>query len=103
MKVFKFSKIIIVLMLLIGIFELPYGYYRVLRLITFFVCAYGAYFYHANEFKKWTVYFGIIALIFNPFFPVELFKAAWIVIDLLTTGFIFYSINIDDKILTLEE
>jgi len=72
-------------------------------LITFFVCAYGAYIYHAHDYKNWTVYFGIIALTFNPFLPVELFKAAWIVIDLLAVGFIFFSINLDDKILNLED
>lgn len=86
-KVFWLAPIVV---LAIGIFPLPIGYYTLSRLV---VCASAIYFAY-NFYKKnnqtnvWI--FGFLAVLYNPIIPVYLYeKIIWIVVNIITI-YLFY-------------
>jgi hypothetical protein len=78
-----------------GNFNLPYGYYQLLR---FAVCGFGAYAaYLANQQhkKRWTWVLGIVAFIFNPFIEFRFNYDTWKIFDFVAAViFIIASFNI---------
>jgi len=67
-------------MLIAALLQLPYGYYTLLRLvvcITAAIVAYQSWPKHA----VWSVLFGVVALLFNPFIIVALDRETWAPID----------------------
>lgn len=63
--------------------DMPYGYYQFVRftaLIGFVVLA-----YQANQQKKQTetIIYGVLALLFQPFFKVSLGRDIWNVVDVI--------------------
>jgi hypothetical protein len=86
--------------LLLAILSLPYGYYSLLRV---FICFSGlaiAYKqYHLGN-PGWMIMSLMISAIFNPVSPLYLDKESWILIDIFSSGFFFYSsikLNKDTK------
>jgi hypothetical protein len=75
-------RIVLIVLLLIGIGKLPYGYYEFLHIFVSFVCVY----LFVTEIKKVKkvgieyLYGGMIVL-FNPLIPFELTKAGWMFFD----------------------
>ena len=75
--------------LFIGVFPLPIGYYTLLRIV---VCI-GAIAVIVSEYDSkltyWVIVFGLVAILFNPLFPVYFrSKTAWIPIDIIA-GILF--------------
>lgn len=75
--------LIVVVMLLIAVAPLPYGYYQVLRWLICGVAVFIA--FEAYRWgKRWATWlFGIIAVLFNPVLPVHLSKEVWQPIDVV--------------------
>lgn len=81
----------------VGIFRLPIEYYTFLRILI----SIGALIvlYHVLIFKQYyfSIIFLVILIIFNPVFPIYLYrKNLWIPIDVIT-GILFLLINFIDK------
>ncbi len=79
-----------IVVMTIGIFPLPYGYFTLLRLV---VCG-CALFYTLNFFQQKNIIFlwifGFIAFLYNPIFPIYLYeKAIWIVVNFITAIIFF--------------
>lgn len=77
-------------MLLLGMLDLPIGYYTLLRLTV----SIGALAVIVTEFEDgfnvWIFIFGFILLLFNPIIPVHLnSKEAWVIIDLIVAIIFF--------------
>jgi hypothetical protein len=68
----------------------PYGYYQLLRVVVFAVCAYHTYIYYSRvstkgeEIPSWVWALGGIAILFNPFVPVHLPREIWMVFNIIT-------------------
>ena len=76
----------------IGLFPMPYGYYFLSRIVVC-VCAifFASQLYKANE-QNSVFIFGGIAVLYNPLFPIHLGdKSIWIVVNIITA--IFFLIN----------
>jgi hypothetical protein len=78
------------ILLLVGIADMPIGYYTLLRLVV----TIGSVAVVVAEMEKgitpWVIAFGLLALLFNPFIPVYLNdKDAWLPIDLIG-GVLFF-------------
>jgi hypothetical protein len=78
------------ILLLVGIADMPIGYYTLLRLVV----TIGSVAVVVAEMEKgitpWVIAFGLLALLFNPFIPVYLNdKDAWVPIDLIG-GVLFF-------------
>lgn len=81
----------------IGIFRLPIEYYTFLRILI----SIGALLvlYHTLSFKQhyFSIIFLIILILFNPIFPIYLYrKSIWIPIDTIT-GVLFLLINFIER------
>ena len=78
----KMISLLAAVLLAVGCFPLPIGYYTILRIV---VCATSIILIVLNKYEKLAYYYVInviFAILFNPFFPVYLHsKMAWVVID----------------------
>ena len=79
------ASVICTVLVVIGVFELPYGYYTLLRIglcgaaIAVIFLAYDS----LSEVSRWL--FGAIAVLYNPIIPIYLGdKSVWIVLNVLT-------------------
>jgi hypothetical protein len=79
-----FLKLLLIILLLIGIFDMPYEYYELLRFILMATFLWFA----INEYnpKKigWSFIFGILVLLFNPFLKLKIGSIGWKVVDFAT-------------------
>lgn len=77
---FTIARILLIGLLLFALIGAhPPIYYVFLRWIVFGGCVWGIYL--AWEKIGWAIFFGIIALIFNPIFPLFLSRFSWLWID----------------------
>lgn len=87
---FILGAVLVAAMLLVALLDMPYGYYRLLRLC---VTGYAIFFVFANlaeETIRWpaTILMAIIALTFNPVMPVYLDRETWAGIDVAAAAII---------------
>lgn len=66
--------------------ENPYGYYVLLRWVVCPCFGYAAFQAHEKNKKRWVWVLGILAVLFNPLFPLHLNREMWFVIDLLAVA-----------------
>lgn len=73
-------------LLLVALFELPYGYYIFLRWTVCIAACFTAWaFYAANERPTLIMLLmTVIAILFNPIVPVHLTRSTWAIIDVVT-------------------
>lgn len=79
-RVFNFLAVAI---LLVALFDMPYGYYTLLRLVVTLVSLLTI--WHAVAFSRpplWVGVLSLVAILFNPVVPVYLPRETWIFIDL---------------------
>jgi len=86
------ASIFCTILVVIGLFNLPYGYYTILRLClcgSAIVVIYIA-FDTLNEASRWLL--GAIAILYNPIIPIYFGdKSVWIVLNILTL-FVFWGV-----------
>ena len=76
-------------LLFIGLFDLPIGYYTLLRIVVTIGSVAVVVSEFENGFNFWVITFGLIAILFNPLIPIYLNdKSAWMPIDIIG-GIIF--------------
>jgi len=82
--------IVAVIMLIVAVAPLPYGYYQFLRWIICGISIFVA--YESYEWgKSWATWVFIpVAILFNPLFPIYLDKSTWRPIDIFC-AFLFAS------------
>lgn len=77
-------------LLLLGVADMPIGYYTLLRIVVCLASCLLAYANYSKEEKinLSAILFGIVAILFNPFIPIYLQdKDVWTVIDILAAIF----------------
>lgn len=99
----KKMKVLLILcsgLLFLALVNLPIGYYTFLRVTVTIVAIVVVVSENERGMGLWVILFGIIAVIFNPIFPVYLhYKNHWIPIDLLTAVlFIIKSLTIKKQL-----
>jgi hypothetical protein len=85
----KANKIVAVLLCL-GVLNLPYGYYTLLRIIVTIAAIINAYNFLEESNMEKVYLFGFLAILFNPLIPIYLGKELWILIDLAAAGIFFF-------------
>lgn len=73
-------------LLLIGLADLPIGYYTIVRIVVCIISALSCYWSYRSDEKVGiaTVAFGLLAILFNPIFPIYLqSKGVWTIIDII--------------------
>ena len=79
----KYFQIFLVVLLLLCLAPMPYGYYQLVRFISMIVFAIMAYRYWNQEKKGHAVTFGALALLFQPFLKVALGRTMWNIVDVI--------------------
>lgn len=76
-------------LLIFALFPLPYFYYQILRVVVSSVAIFTSIKFHQSKLFAWSFIFLSIALVFNPFFPLNMVKSSWVVIDLISAILFF--------------
>jgi len=79
----KILKIALAILLLLCLFNLPYGYYQFIRVAAFVVLGIAAYEQWQEDRKGWAALYLIGALLFNPIWKVYLGRELWMVADVV--------------------
>lgn len=67
----------------------PYDFYILLRWVIFAIALIVAYNFYSSKLQSWAITFLILAVLFNPLFPINLAKSTWIIFDLVGAGIFF--------------
>ena len=73
-----------VALLLVATARMPYGYYTLTRVV---VCGFGAFIAvmgwdGGTTARIWSVLFALLAVLFNPIFPIYLHRGTWFYFDI---------------------
>ena len=82
-------------LLFIGALNMPYGYYRLLRIIVTISSGIFCFKFHEQNNMNMVYLFGFIAILFNPLIPIYFDKDTWVIIDIVAGGIFFFN-NPDD-------
>lgn len=76
---------------------MPYGYYQLVRFLA--LIGFGILAYQANQQGKQTemMIFGVLALLFQPFFKVALGRELWNVVDVIVGVGLLVSLIVKKK------
>lgn len=85
-------RIGMIVLLLLCVFDMPYGYFQFLRIAAFVVFGLLAWEYRESEQKLFFALYLVGALLFNPVFPVHLGRALWLVMDLAYAALLGYDL-----------
>ncbi len=83
----KHIKILIAILLVLGVFNMPYGFYQFLRIA---VCIFGIiqFILLFKEKSNWIALYFVLMVLFNPVWPIYLDKSLWKFIDLAAGGLV---------------
>lgn len=83
--------------MLLCLFDMPYGYYEIVRFISFVVFAYFAFVEYTKDKKNLVFVYGALSLLFQPFFKISLGKGMWNVVDVIVAIFLIVTIFKSEK------
>ena len=78
------------LLLILCLFNMPYGYYELVRYLSLAFFAYAAYKEFKSERAELGIVFIILALMFQPFLKLAFGRVIWIIIDIVVAAFCLY-------------
>ena len=87
----KLLHIGLAILLLIGLFDMPYGYYQLIRIVSFVIFIYLGITAYSDQRIVSVVVFAVGALLFNPIFKVALGRQIWNIVDILYAAFLIYA------------
>lgn len=91
--IIKYSRIPLAIAFFIALFNLPYGYYELLRTVGMVLfIAYGVHNYK-NKKEAWSYFWFGSALLINPIFKIALGAVIWKVIDVIWGVILLYRHN----------
>lgn len=79
----RILKIVMAILLVICLFDMPYGYYNLIRFIAMIVFSYFSYSYFKDSRPALGFSFAALALLFQPFVKIALGKDIWNVVDVV--------------------
>lgn len=72
---------ILIVMLLLCLAPMPYGYYEIVRVVAMVLFGAMAYGYHEARKDGLMMTFGVLAVLFQPFFKIALGRTMWNIVD----------------------
>lgn len=82
--------VIVSALLLLALLPMPYGFYTLLRIVSFLIFVFIAYSFFKQGKEMLTWYFLGLAILFNPLIIVHFPKDVWMVIDLVVLVSFFF-------------
>ncbi len=99
---FEYSKIgfetlvliALAVLLAVCLFDMPYGYYELVRFISMVTFIWMAFSCYRKHRENLTFVFGALAVLFQPFLKISLGRGIWNIVDVIVAIFlILLSIN----------
>lgn len=90
-------KIVLAILFFLCLADMPYGFYQFVRFAGFVGFAILAYQAHAQHRQTEMVIYGVLALLFQPFFKIALGRQIWNVVDVVVGIGLVISIFIKPK------
>ncbi len=88
----KIAKIILIPLLFLCLFDMPYDYYQFVRILVTIVFGHLA--FKANEEKSGnTFYYLVVVALFQPFLKIPLNSSTWNTIDIVVACYLAYSVR----------
>ena len=79
-------QLLIAALLLLCLFNLPYGFYILIRFLSAIAFAFFAYHYYEKKKETIAITFGALALLFQPFFKIAIGRELWILVDIIAAA-----------------
>ena len=95
-KTEKFIKIILSILLLTCLFDMPYGYYQLIRflgMVGFGILAYN----HYKKNETWFVVWLASAILINPILKIYLGRELWNILDVVWALLLIISLFVNPK------
>lgn len=88
----KYLKIGLAILLLLCLLDMPYGFYQLVRFMALVVFGFLA--FDANQRKQnlFVIIYGVLALLFQPFFKIALGRDLWNIVDVVVAIFLIVSL-----------
>ncbi len=83
-------NIVLSILLIICLFDMPYGYYQLVRFISTTVFGLYAYHYYEKGNKLLFVFYLALAVLFQPFLKISLGREIWNIVDIIIAGWLIY-------------
>lgn len=84
-------NILLSILLLVCLFDMPYGYYQLVRFISTAVFGLYAYHYYESRNKLFFVLYLSLAVLFQPFLKISLGREIWNIVDVIIAGWLLYN------------
>lgn len=84
----QFQWLIMAILLLICLFDMPYGYYQLVRFVAMIVFSISAFVFGSKQNRTLMITMGILALLFQPLFPIALGRMIWNIVDVIVAIFL---------------
>ena len=90
-------RLILSILLVVCVFDMPYGFYQLVRFIA--LIGFGILAFNANQENKKTelIIYVSLALLFQPFFKIALGRDLWNIIDVIIAVALVLSLFIKNK------
>lgn len=86
----KHHWLIMAVILLICLFDMPYGYYQLVRFVAMVVFGYSAYRYYKEQKESLMVTMITLTILFQPLLPITLGRTIWNIVDVIVAIFLLY-------------
>jgi len=90
----RILKIIVAILSVVGLFDMPYGYYQLYRVIAAASFVYFA--FNSKENELWFFVWLVSAILVQPFFKIALGREIWNIVDLVLAVVILISLKKSD-------
>lgn len=94
----KAIKIILIGLLFGCLFDMPYGYYILVRFIAMAAFAFFAYAAYEQKNQQDLIIFIVLAFLFQPFEKIALGRVLWNVVDVVVAVYILISLSREKQI-----
>jgi len=84
-----YIKIVLAVLLLLCLFNMPYGYYTLVRFVVSIAFAIMAYKSYVSKETEWCIVYVAIAILFQPIFKIPLGRVMWNIVDVLVAILLF--------------
>lgn len=95
----KYIYVVLSVLLLLCLAPFPYGYYMLVRFVAMIVFAVSAYHYYGKGQHTFTIVFGALALLFQPFVKIVLGRTMWNIVDVLVALWLLSLILMEKRIM----
>lgn len=85
-------KLVIAVLLILCLFDMPYGFYQLVRFAAMAAFAYLSYDYFKQKKDGMGFLFAALAVLFQPFFKIALGRTIWNIVDVAIAALLFYVI-----------